>query len=372
MQVTNFGALSTAQKKLWATEVTVAGRDNNFWMMNGFVGRNTADMTKPIHRITDLTRTERGLTAIMQLVAELQKDGTPGDNIAEDNAEPLENDAIEITCDQLRHAVASKGRVAEQSTVLRFRSLAKDKLGFWLGDTIDELMFLTAAGRAYTLTTGGATRSDPALAQLRFASSVTSASSGRIMHAGSASSEGSLTASDKMNWNLLVQACAYAKRKRLKPIRGGGKPYYAVVMSTEQARDLKQDNTYQTLVSKAGPRGVNNPLFNNAFAVVDGLILYEHPKVYNTLDATSGTAKWGSGMTVDGAQAMLMGAQALGWATIGDTIWAEDTKDGGNRPIIFYGRLFGMLKPQYKSQYDSNTRQDFGLLHIKTAAAQTA
>ena len=39
MTQTNFGALSDAQKKVWATKITVAGRDQNFWMSNGFVGR---------------------------------------------------------------------------------------------------------------------------------------------------------------------------------------------------------------------------------------------------------------------------------------------------------------------------------------------
>lgn len=371
MPDTNFGALSAAQKRLWASDVTIAGRDQNFWHSNGFVGRNTSDMTRPVHRITDLTQTERGLVCVMQLVAELQGDGVVGDNRLEDNEEELINDAIEIRVDQLRNGVRSKGRIAEQSTVIRFRNVSRDKLGFWLADTIDEMMFLTAAGRAFDLTTGGAARVKSQLPDIAFAADVKPASPNRIIYAGSATAENNITAADKMNWNLIVRACAYAKRKRIKPIRSSGKGYYAITMSTEQCRDLKTDNTYQTLVAKAERRGGNNPLFNNAMAVVDGAILYEHPKVYSTLDALGG-ARWGAAGTVHGAQASLLGAQALGFAQIGNAEWEEsDNTDYKNRPGVAYGRIIGMLKPQYKSIYDDLGKEDFGLLSIKTAAAET-
>ncbi len=156
----------------------------------------------------------------------------------------------------------------------------------------------------------------------------------------------------------------------MKPIRSGGREYYALVMSTEQARDLKKDGTYQQNVGRAGERGANNPLFKGAFAIVDGVILYEHNKVYTTLGKTSGVDKWGVGFTVDGAQAMLLGAQAMGFAQLFDTKYSEsDNTDYGNRPGIAVGRMLGMLKPQFPSPVDSNTTEDFGIFTLKTAAA---
>lgn len=373
MALTDFGALSQAQKVVWADEISIAGRDESFWLSNGFVGKNTADMSRPVHRITELTRTERGHRCIMQLVAELQEDGTWGDNELTDNEENLVNDTVEIVIDQMRHGVKSKGKMAEQRTVVRFRSMAKNKLSFWLGDKIDEMMFLVAAGRAFTLTTGGATRSGTSqLPQAAFASDITAPSTNRIMYGGDATGEGDLVAADKMTWDLIVTACAKAKRKRIKPIRDRGKPHYIIVMSTEQMRDLKKDSDYKTLVSTAGPRGSKNPLFMNAAAVIDGVVLYEHPKTYSTLDATSGSAKWGSGNTVDGAQAILLGSQAIGYSTVGGAEFEEaDKTDYGNRPGISYGRMIGLLKPQFLSIYDSNATEDFGMITIKTAAAAT-
>lgn len=371
MAATDFGALSAARKRVWSAELWQAGRDANFWMSNGFVGANTADMGRPVHKVTELTPTERGDQAIMQLVADLQEDGVAGDSKLEGQEEALFNDALTINLDMLRHAVRSKGKMSEQRTVIRFRQVAKAKLGFWMGDKIDELMFLTASGVSYSSKTNGATRGASQLQNLSFASDVSAPTSGRIFYGGSATATSNLTAADKMTWNLIVRVRAWAERKKIKPIRAGGKGYYAMVMSTEQHRDLETDNTYQTLVSKAHNRGANNPLFNNALAVVGGVILYSHQKVFNTLGAASGS-KYGSGGTVDGAQALFMGAQALGLALIGNVDMAEsDNTDYGNRPATSVGRMFGLRKPVFKSLEDSNTTQDFGLISVYTAAGAT-
>jgi N4-gp56 family major capsid protein len=306
----------------------------------------------------------------MQLVNDLENDGVAGDNNLTGQEEQMLNDAQVIRIDCLAHAVKSKGQMSEQATVIRFRETAKDKLGFWLPDKTDELMFLTASGRAYSLNTDLSTRpATSQLASLAFAADVTAASTNRIKHAGTATSEATLTASDKMSWSVCVTAKAYARRQGIRPIRQGGKEYYAMVMSTEQRRDLLLDSTYQTIVSRAAERGQTNPLFKNALAVVDGLILYEHRKVINTTGLAS-ASKWGSGGLVEGAHALLMGAGALGFTTLGGGEWLEgDINDYGRKPSIGYQQMMGILKPQYRPSA-LTSREDYSLVAVKTAAAQ--
>ncbi len=167
----------------------------------------------------------------------------------------------------------------------------------------------------------------------------------------------------------MVRAKTAAARQGIRPIRQGGRDYYAIVMSTEQRRDLVLDPTYQRIVANAQERGSSNPLFKNATAVVDGAILYDHRKVFNTTGRASGQ-KWGSAGTVEGAQAILLGAQALGFATIGEGKWAEsDNTDYGNRPGVAYGQIFGILKPQFKPTASAAAREDYGCMSVKTAAA---
>lgn len=366
MTATDFGALTAAQKKVWAGKLWLQFRDESFWMSNGFVGTN---MNTPIHRVTELTKTTRGLECVMQLVNDLENDGVVGDNELTGNEEAMVNDAQTISIDMIASAVKSKGKMSEQATVIRFREQAKDKLAFWLPDKIDELMFLTVSGRAYTLKPDLSTRVNSELPQLSFASDVKAATTNRIKHAGTATSEATLTASDKMSWSLCVTAKTFARRQGIRPIRQGGKEYYAMVMSPEQRRDLILDSTYQTIVSRAAERGSNNPLFKNALSVVDGLVLYEHRKVINTSGLSSGS-KWGSGGTVEGAQATLMGAGAMGFTTLGGGEWTEaDKTDYGRKPGIGYQQCLGILKPQYKPTKSAAAREDYGTIAVKSASA---
>lgn len=360
---TDFGALTQAQKKVWSGKLWKQYRDESFWMSNGFISQG---LNTPIHRVTELTKTSRGLECVMQLVNDLENDGTAGDNDLNGSEEAMVNDAQIIKIDLLAHAVKSKGQMSEQATVIRFREQAKDKLGFWLPDKIDEMMFLSATGVQYTQKTDMSARGTSQLPSLAFASDVTAPSANRIKYAGTATSTGTLTAGDKMTWNFCVNAKTFAHRQGIRPIRQGGKEYYAMVISPEQRRDLVTDSNYQQIVSRGAERGSNNPLFKNAMAVVDGLILYDHRKVINT---TGLVAKWGTGNDVEGAQGVLMGAGALGFTTLGGGEWLEgDINDYGRKPAVGYQQMLGILKPKFKPKASSATQEDYGAIVVRTAA----
>ena len=370
MALTDFGALTDLQKKVWSLKVSKQGRDDNFWMSNGFMGNSTDDSTKPVQKVTELTKTERGTQAVLPLVGDISG-GVVGDNQLEGNEVSLITDTQTIRIDQLRNGVRSKGRMSEQATVLRFRVQAKDALAFWLADLVDELLFLTVAGRAYTVNTDGSTRATSQIPSLSFAADVVAASTNRIMYAGAATSEATFTTSDTLTWDVVTQAKSFAKRKRLRPIRQGGKSYYILVLSTEQCRDLEKTADYKTLQPTAMPRGKDNPHFSNAKKIINEVVIYDHQKVYNTLGLSSGS-RWGAGSTVHGAQAVLLGAQALGFASLDDGtpgMEESDNTDYKNRPALGISRIFGALKPQYKSKYDANAVEDYGCVAIKTAAA---
>lgn len=364
MAAVDFGALDAAQKRIFALTIFMAGRDDSFFESNGFIGANSGSV---IQKINDITTTSRGDRVVMNLVNDLVGDGIAGDNQLEGQEEPVYNDTIELKIDQLRNAVRNRGRMAEQRTVLRFRQTANDKLSYWAAEKQDELFFLTVSGISYTQKLDGSARGTSQLPQLQFAADVAAPSSGRKKFAGSATSTATLTSSDKLTWNTAIQIQAYAKRKKIRPIRSGGKDHYVFLISTEGRKDLVMDATYQQNVGRAAPRGTDNPLFKNAVAVIDGLIIHEHNKVATTLGQASGS-KWGSGGAVEGSQALLLGAQALGYSTLGPVDYAEsDSTDYGNRPAIAAGRMFGMVKPQFASLTDPDangkpTKQDFGVV----------
>lgn len=374
MALTDFGALSANQKVIWSTIVLMQGRDNNFWMnpSNGLMGKGLADATKPIHYVNELTKDERGTRCIMPLVLDLETSTIVGDNILEGNEEELISDTQEINVDQIRKAVKHKGKMAEQETVIQFRKTATDKLSFWKSEVIDELMFLTASGVSYTRRYDGSLRAtlpNDQIPSLKFAAQVTAPSSDRVMYAGTATSTATLTVSYTMKWNLLLDMKAKLVANRIKPIRVQGKNTWMLAMSPYQARDLKKDADYQNAVRSGDERGkTKNALFTGAFVQVDGLALYEHNKLYNTQGLLSPN-KWGSGGTVDGAQALALGAQALGYAEIGEPTWSESSnKDYDNRASVGYSCQIGIVKPVFLSRYSNGTKQDFGIMALYTAA----
>jgi hypothetical protein len=99
--------------------------------------------------------------------------------------------------------------------------------------------------------------------------------------------------------------------------------------------------------------------------MVDGLMIHEYRHVYNTQGAASGS-KWGSGSTVDGQRTLFAGAQALGIADIGAPEWVEKGFDYDNQQGISIGKMFGFLKPVFRSQIDASD-EDFGVIVCDTA-----
>jgi N4-gp56 family major capsid protein len=166
----------------------------------------------------------------------------------------------------------------------------------------------------------------------------------------------------------VVQTRALAKRRRIKPLRKGGKEYYVLVVSNEQCRDLKLDPDYKAVVANADKRGSDNPLFQNAMVTIDGVVIYEHEKVANTLGLAS-AAKWGAGGLVDGAQALMMGAQALGFASTTSTSFDQsDNTDYKNKVGVAVGRMFGLRKPRWVRPEEAST-QDYSIVSLYTAAS---
>lgn len=371
MAQTDFSTLTTSQKKLWSSKVWRAGRNSSFWFKKGMMGKDLSDATKPVHYVTELTKDERGDRCVMPLVLDLQGDGVVGDRTLEGSEENLVNDDVEISTDQLRNAVKSKGRMSEQKTVIRFRAQARDKLGYWLTSSLEQLGFLTVTGQSYSTKLNGAARNpNSQWPDLAFASDVTAPSTNRVRYASTATSTATLTTAMTMAWDEVVDICAMAKRKLIKPIRVDGEEFYCLVMSPEQLRDLKKDDDYKNAVARAGKRGNQNPLFTGAAVVLDGVCIYESNRVITNYGLTSGTDMWGSGSNVEGAIALLLGAQALGFARIGEATWEEsDNTDYKNKQGIAYGRMIGFLKPVFQSVEDGNTDEDFGVIALYTAAA---
>lgn len=364
MALTNFGKLLDEQKTVWSRDLWMAARNASF--TNKFVGSGPNAM---IQRVTELTKSEKGSRAVITLVADIEGDGIAGDNQLEGNEDEVKAYDQVIQIDQLRNANRHKGRMAEQKTVVDFRKTSKDVLSYWLGDRIDQMAFLAMSGVSFGFKNNGATRTSSQLNDLEFAADVTAPSTNRHRRWDAvdglvAGSTADVAAADTPSYAMLVEAKSYAKEQYIRGIKGAGnEEFYHVFMTPRGIAKLKLDSDFLANLRSAGDRGKNNPLFSGSMLTQDGLIIHEFRHVFNTLGAST---KWGAGNAINGQRVLLCGAQALGYADIGNPYWDEEGHDYGNQQAIAVGKIFGMLKPQFPSTV-TGTTEDFGVLCIDTA-----
>jgi N4-gp56 family major capsid protein len=361
---TNFAALQPHQKRAWGHEAYKQFRDNFFWLK--FMGKGDSAI---VERITEITKTDKGTSsAMLHLVADLVGGGITGDNEVEGRESQLQSFWQEVNIGRLRKGVRNKGKLSEQRSVINFRREAKDKLGQWLAETCDELMFLTASGISYDLNCDGSTRLVPpgedALSTLDFASDLRAPSPNRHFNwngtALTAGDTAAIASGFVPNYRMIVDLMAEAQTRKIKPIKSGGKEYRVLLMHPKAFAALKKDADFRDALINAEGRGKDNPVFTGAAVTYDGAVIHTHNKVFNTLRAASGS-KWGSGGAINGTRTLLLGAQALAMADLESPQWEEETFDYGNQQGIEISKMFGILKPQFRAPYEGTT-EDFGLI----------
>lgn len=375
MAQTNFAALTAEQLTAWQRSVWVEARNKSF--INQFASSGINSM---VQRVTELKKSEKGARAVMTLVNEMETDGVMGDYEAEGNEEGLSSTEDVIRIDQIRNANRSKGRLAEQKSVVNFREQSKDKLGYWLADRCDQMAFLTLSGIAYTKTNKGATRpvrkTGLNLGDLEFAADVTAPTARRHLRwdATTGLEQGdtsAVVAADTLTYAAIVRLLAYAEDEYIRPIMSkGNSSMYHIFVSPQGLADLKLDQDFLDNVRHALPRSKDNQLFSGTTqtVMIDGAYIHSFRHVYNTLGATSGTDKWGSSSDVDGQRVLLCGAQALGLADISAPTWVEKDFDYGNKQGISVGKILGLKKPKFKSSH-SGTTEDFSVICLDTAVS---
>ena len=362
MAFTAFSELNSQQKVLWSRVVWKAARDQAF--ITKFTGSGDNNV---IHRITELTRTEKGEQVLFQLVADLTTDGVIGDNEREGNEETMKNYEQIISIDLMTNSVRNKGKLSDQRSVINFREQGRDKLAQWLGSRMDQLAFLTLSGISYAFENNGAPRVNSPFPNLEFASDVSAPSAKRsLMFDGTSlqvSATGSITTAYVPKYTMIVDLIAYAKEHYVKPLRKDGKAYYVIFVQPGTLAALKKDPDYQrAVVAVATKAGLDSPWFTGATVTVDGAVIHEHNLVYHTKGAASGS-KWGASGLVNGTRTLLCGAQALGFADIKGPDWVEKLFNYDSVVGINVDKMLGFLKPQFYSITDKST-EDFSVIAL--------
>lgn len=365
MALTNFGALTDHQYKVWSREWWHETRNRSFVM--SFAGSGPDSM---IQRISELSNTKSGSQAVITLLNDAVGDGVVGDNQMKGNEEALGLDENVIRVDQLRFAHANTGRMSDQKSIVKFRENARDQNSNRMAQAIDELAFLTLSGVSYAYRTDGTARIASQWPQLEFAADVSAPTAARHRRWDATSglvagSTSDVDTPDTPSWAMLVDLKAYAVNTFLKPIRTkDGVEIYNVFMSPNGIARLKKDTAFREAWKDAQTRGDANPLFKGTRhggqrgIYIDGLNILEYRNVFSP-------SNWGGG-SVKGQRILFCGAQALGYADIQSPTWNEEADDYNNRYGISTGKIFGFKKPKFFNTHTQST-EDFGVICCDTA-----
>jgi len=293
---------SALRNELWRKTLFADVRDNLF--MQKFIGSGESSM---IHELTDLSANP-GSKVTFGLGMKLSGAGTTGDSELEGNEESMTDYQETVEIDQLRHAVRLKGRMDEKQSAYKMRTSAKERLGDWWAERLDQELLDKLCGKASST----------------FSNTPAVHASTRKVFAGGVAADTDLTAAMKMDTKVLYRAkqMAMLASPKIRPLKINGKPHYVVIMHPYQLADLKLDPVWAQAQRDANTRGEDNPLFSGAAGVWDGLIIHEHEYVYTYTPSQAC------------AVAVLCGQQAgvIAWGK--NSTWVEEEFDLNRRSLM--------------------------------------
>ncbi len=256
--------------------IWVEHQKESFFEGHGFIGKE-GNMNSIVWLKTELNK-GGGETIRIFLNKRLTGSGITADSILLGNEEQLNYDYMEITLDQLRHAVAIGGALAEQRSVASMRIDSKNRLKTWMAEKLDASIFTQLSSGTPTY----------------------------AVYPGAASSVGTLSSVDLLDLPVIAKARSIMKLARIKGIKIKGQEHYVMLIHPEQAYDLQANvgtDLWQTIQMNAAQRGDSNPLFSGALGAYLGVILFDHE---NVTQADTG----GSGSDLHYSMSLMLGAGA--------------------------------------------------------------
>lgn len=310
---------------------------------------------------------DAGDTISFDLSGQLRTRPVTGDNRAEGREESLRFFTDQVLIDQVRKPVSLGGKMSRKRTVHNLRTISRARLSEFWAEWFDQLVFIYLSGARgmnqdfYEATDYQGFAGNP----------IQAPDAGHIMFGGSATSVGTITATDTMTRDLVERASAKAKMMRavdpsltnVQPIDIEGNEHFCLLMSPFQEFQLRtsQGTNSWTELQKAAAaaEGSKNKLFKGALGMIDNIVLHAHKSVIRFNN-------YGAGGNLPAARALFMGRQAgvvaYGTPNGRRLDWQETTKDYGNEPAILAGMIFGLKKTRFNER-------DFGIVAVDTYAA---
>ncbi len=321
-----------------------------------FMGKGTDSLCQ----ILDETSKGPGDRIRVGLRMQLSGAGVSGDGTLEGQEEELVTYTDDVTIDQLRHAVRSKGRASQQRVSFEVRDEAKMGLKDWWADRIDTWFFNQLAGNT--------AQSDVKYTgmQSTLAPSTTTGNARIIYGPDDETTENSIStasASNNFQLTMLDRAIALARTATplIRPLKDGK---FVCFLHPWQVYNLRTDATanrvtwYDTQKARVQGGEMDNGIYSGALGEYNGVILHQN----NRIPA--------AGAVTTVRRAVFCGAQAAAFATGQDNgpskmTWVEELFDYDNKLGVAAGMIGGLKKLQFNNI-------DFGTIVLASHAEAPA
>lgn len=325
MSETVFATDNPLTKKMWE-EKLFRDMPKDSYFGQRFMGTTSNSL---VHVTTKLEKGQ-GDKITFGIRTRLTGAGQTGETTLEGNEEALTTYDYSISLEQYRHAVKYNNKLTKKRAMFDIEAEAEQAIKDWGAEKIDQLLF-------------DAIYDSPSKFFYK-------TSSGVLTTGTAATAKSALTVADSKLTPAMISFMRvwaltgnnYAQTP-VRPIKVDGGDYLVLLVHPDVMYDLKQDATFNAARQYAQERGKDNPLFKNAVAIWDDVVIHENIKVATAADA-------GGSSNVPWAKCALMGAQALcwGWGERPEVI--KEEFDYKNKVGYSFGFIAKAGKPQFNSK----------------------
>jgi N4-gp56 family major capsid protein len=297
-----------------------------------------------VHTKTQL-QGEKNDKMTFTMMMKLTSSGVTSGTALEGKEESLTRYTQNIELEEYANAVRDRGPIDRMRPIWDMDSEAKYALQIWGAERLDELMFQ-------------ALQSSPTRVYRPGTDSY---------YTSKAAATTALTATETITTNYLSKLAVIARTgaarsiNPLMPITVDGRKYYAAIFYPDALYDFKNSAVYHNAAKDARERGKDNPLFTNATAIWDGIIIYEHENMNSGTDA-------GAGSDVPYSEGVLMGAQALVLAWGKRPFMVSETFDYTRE----HGHSLQFIMRAQKPNFNSKDYGSIGLMVARTQISDAA
>lgn len=293
MAKTTFSTSNNLTKKLWEEKLFRDAVKESYFA--NFMGRTSSAVCQTNEALTK----SQGDKVTFGIRMRLAGAGVTSGQALEGNEENLTTYDFSVSLEEYAHAVRDAGPLDRQRAMFSIDEESEMALKDWMTEKIDSLLFTSLLGTSTKIF-------------YKTSSGVTSTGTANTAKTALTSADSKLTPA--MISAIRAWAVTGGNRGQtpLRPVRIDGRDYFLLLVHPDVMYDLKVDSTFAQARRDAEVRGKENPIFSNASAIWDGVIIQEHENVTTATD--------GGGASVPWATCSFMGAQALVWA------WGERPK----------------------------------------------